>query len=126
MQFKKIFGPARIDSQNNGAEQTIKLSPVAGGSLIKNVQYMCKVASASGANVRITIELWHGPDGLASVLHSTPINAADPSSSGLLVGDCDTSKMIGEFLLPVIKIKDSALTTAQWAIVEIFEMRKPF
>ena len=94
--------------------------------MAKNVQYMCKVGASSGANVRITVELWHGPDGLVSVLHSTPINAGDPTSSGLLVGDADSTKVLGEFLLVVVKIKDSALTTAQWASIELFEMRKPF
>ncbi len=57
MQFKKIYGPARIDSQSNGAEQTVKLSPTLGGRMAKNVQYMCKVLASSGANVRISIEL---------------------------------------------------------------------
>ena len=126
MQFKKIYGPARIDSQSNGAEQTVKLSPTPGGRMVKNVQYMCKVLASSGANVRISIELWHSPDGGLSRLHSAPISGADPSADPLLVGDSDPNKMIGEFLMAVIKIKDSANTTAQWASIELFEMRKPF
>lgn len=126
MQFKKIYGPARIDSHGNGAEQTIKLSPTPGGRMVKNVQYMCKVLASSGPNVRITVELWHSPDGALARLHSVIINAADPSTEPLLVGDSDPTKMIGEFLMAVIKIKDSANTTAQWASVELFEMRKPF
>ena len=126
MQFKKILDATRIDSNSDGTERTIKLSPSSGGRMVKNVQYMLKVNVSSGANVRLTVELWHGPDGLLSILHSTPINAGDPTASGLLVGDADSTKVIGEFLLVVVKIKDTAVTTAQWAAVELFEMRKPF
>ena len=59
-------------------------------------------------------------------LHSVIINAEDPSTEPLLVGDSDPDKMIGEFLMAVIKIKASTGTTPQWASVELFEMRKPF
>ena len=61
MQFKKIYGPARIDSHGDGTEQSIKLSPTPGGRMVKNVQYMCKVLASSGSNVRISVELWHSP-----------------------------------------------------------------
>jgi hypothetical protein len=127
MEFEKIFS-GRIDSKSNGQDGTLKLSGRPGGRKCKVAQVMIKVVDASGANVRISAELWHGPDGTVSTLHSTPINAGDPGTGlpNVLSGDADANKIIGEYLHWVLKIKDSAVTTAQWAFVEVYEMRKAY
>jgi hypothetical protein len=127
MEFEQIFS-GRIDSKSTGQDGTIKLKPRGGGRRIKTANLMVKVLDSSGANVRITVELWHGPDGTAVVLHSTPVSLGDPGTAypGLLSGDADQTKFIGETLLWVLRIRDSALSAAQWAQVEVYETRKPF
>lgn len=97
--------------------------------MAKGVNYQIKVVAASGdANNRIGLDLYHGPDGATFALHSTPIGYGDPGNAYpvLLNGDADSTKMIGEFLQARLKIKTNSGSTAQWAVVEVFEMRKPF
>lgn len=129
MVLSKLF-EGRIDSGAAGAEATIRLKPRPGGRMCKVVRYDVKVIASSGDNVRITVALECGPDGTASAPHSTPINAAAPGSTfpAVVTGDADPAKIIGEWLHVALKIKDSAQppTTAQWAMIEVYELRKPF
>ncbi len=90
-----------------------------GGRMAKVAMYMVKVLNANDTtNVRVTVDLEHGPDGQVSVLHSVCINAANPGGTfpTVLSGQADTSIVIGEWLHPVIKIAHQA----------VFEMRQPF
>lgn len=98
MEFNQIYS-GRIDSLANGGEQSIKLKPTSGGRRTKGDNIQIVVRSSSGANVRLTAEVLHGPDGSTFVLHSTPINAADPGTSlpAVLNGDADSTKMLGEW-----------------------------
>ena len=129
MFFERIFGPARIDSNSDGSEATIKLPTRSGGLQCQKVNYMLKVLQASATtNVRITVELQHGPDGTVTTTHSTAISNGDPGATfpSRLSGDCDSTKMVGEYLATFLKIKDNLGATARWAVVEVFEMRKPY
>lgn len=96
--------------------------------MCKVAHYDVRVIASSGDNVRITVELWHSPDGQVPSFHSVAINAANPGTSlpALVSGDADQSKIIGDALHVVLKIKDSAQANAQWALIEVFELRKPF
>lgn len=99
--------------------------------MLKGVNYQIKFVQKFGdTNLRVALELFHGPDGTVSVLHSVPITyaAGDPGATmpALLSGDADQSKMVSEFLHPVIKIKANAGGALQAAMIEVFEMRKPF
>jgi len=124
----KIFGPMRIDSGPAGAEATIRVPIRKVGASYKACNYGLRVDASSGANVRLTVEVVHGPDGSVTTTHSTPINAGDPTTTlpSLLSGDTDSTKILGDYLAVNIKIKDVALTTIQWAVVTLFETGKPF
>jgi hypothetical protein len=63
-----------------------------------------------------------------SALHSTPINFGNPGATlpSVLIGDADATKVIQESLHPVVQIKHNSGGGAVWAVVEVFEMRKPF
>lgn len=129
MVFRRIFGPAFIESGPLGEEAIIKLDPTPGGRACKVVNYQVKFIQTGGDSaLRFELELRHGPDGTISTLHSTPIQY---SSLGpvpeLKSGDADQTKIIGEYLHPVIKIKANAGSTVkQTATIEVFELRKPF
>ena len=128
MTFKKIF-TGRLDSGSTGQETTYVMPPSSGGRSCKVVQFMVKVLQASSTtNVRISVDLYQSPDGTVSTLHSTAISSGDPGATfpSLLTGDCDTSKIVGEVLIPRIRIKDSATTNAMSAVIELYELRKPF
>jgi len=121
----------RIDSQGNGAEQVYKLAPRGGGRMLKTVQYSVKMLQTSGgSDIRISVELRQSPDGTVDAPHSVPINLGNPGPNppALLVGDADQNKIVGEYLHPVLKIQHAAGSSgsAVWAMVELFEMRKPF
>lgn len=129
MEFRKIAGPLTISSGADGSEKEYPLGAFPGGRRVKVANYMVKVLAASSTtNVRIGVVLKHGPDGTVSVTHSTPISSGNPGATfpALLSGDADSSKIIGEVLMPVVKIADSATTNPMSATVEVFEVRKPF
>ena len=93
--------------------------------MVKSAQYMIVVHQASGVEVRIGLKLDHGPTPEIFAPHSVPIAVADPGTlPALMVGDAGTA-IIGEFLRPVLKV-DSNDANEQWAVVTIYEMRKPF
>lgn len=123
MTFKRIFGPARVDGSSGGGTD-YTLPPSAGGSQCKTVQYMLKVVQTDdGVNCLLSVKLNHGPDGTVTKNHSTPIaSTAAGTAPNLLVGDADTSKIIGEYLHPILNV----VGAGHWATVEVFEMRKPF
>lgn len=130
MQLKKIWA-GRIESTSNGTELKYELPARAGGRMVKGVNYQVKFVQKFGdTNLRIQVELNHSPDGTANVPHSTPITYAngDPGAMvpSLLSGDSDPTRMIGEYLHPIVKIKANAGGALQAAYVEVFEMRKPF
>jgi hypothetical protein len=84
------------------------------------------VTGVSGANAKAGLTLNHGPDGKVTVLHSTPIAVAVPGAvPSLLSGDADSTKVLGEWLHPIVSAASTA-ATAEWLIVEVYEMRKPF
>lgn len=126
--FEKTSGPMRIDTGPAGAEATVKMSYRPGGRNAKSMNVMVKVLASSGANVRISADVYHSPDGSVGKLHSTAFEAQDPSTTlpAILSGDADSTKVIGEHTMVALRIKDSAATTIQWAVVEIYEMKKPF
>lgn len=130
MMFRKIWS-GRIDSTSAGGELAYLLPPRAGGHMVKGANYQVKFVQKIGdTNLRIQLELQHGPDGTIAVAHSIPIPYAggDPGATmpALLSGDADLTKIIGEYLHPILKIKANAGGALQAAVVEVFEMRKPF
>jgi len=124
MQFRKIFGPARLDGSTTGTDYP--LPPMAGGKSFKVANYMVKVvATSDSANCKIALALKHGPDGTVWAVHSAAIaSTATGTAPSVLSGDADTSKIIGEFRQPIVTVL--GIGGPHWAVVEIFEITKPF
>jgi hypothetical protein len=126
MDFKKIEGHFRVDGPVAGSGgRDYPLTARSGGRSCKVAQYWIKVIAAS-SNATLGLGLEHGPDGNLFVLHSNVISLAAPASiPGLLVGDADDTKIIGEYLRPVVNIVSNDASVC-WAVIEVYEMRKPF
>ena len=127
MQFTELAS-MNIESGPTGQERSFKLAWRPGGRMVKNANYQIKVeTSCEDPNLRISLELWHGPDGSGGVQHSTPIAYANPGTPvAYLSGDADSTKVLSEYLMMVVKIKDNTTTARQWAQIRVYETRKPF
>jgi len=127
MVFRKIAGPMRIDCVGS-SYQVYQIPGHPGGRAAKVAQYSIVVLGSSGTSVRIGMDLDHGPNGQVYAPHSAPIVDGNPGSAvpSLLVGDASTSIILNEWLRPSIKIKDGTGNQAQWALIEVYEMLKPF
>lgn len=127
MVLRSLFGPTRIDCAGN----TYVPYPIRGrrgGLAAKVAQYSIVTLGSSGPAVTLTLELEHGPNGQAYVQHSIPINNVAPGTTypALLVGDANPSIILGDWLRPIVKIKDGTGNQPQWAFIEVYEMLKPF
>ena len=126
MNFKKIASNLRLETTFNGGTQTMLLPATPGGRQVKNLNYMIRILQCSDtANVKLGLALSHGPDGLVSTSHSTPITATAVPASNLLSGDAG-SGVIGEWLHPGVTIVTVSTAQREWAVVDVYEMRKPF
>ncbi len=124
MDFVKIAGPLRIDSLSDQAELKFKLPPRAGGRKAKVAQIMVKVLQRSSSNAKVGAYLEHSPDGTVSKPHSTPIAVqAATQIPDLLVGDADSTKVLGEHLHWILS-HQSITATAEWSLVEVYVMTK--
>ena len=134
MMFRKIAGPMRIEDEA-GSIQSYRLDPSRGGAMCKTLQYMVKVIKSSPTNISIGVEVEHGPDGDVwteldqNLISMTPVDAS--SNAALLEGhvgedDGSATKVVGEWIRPTIRIQRTGGSGSVWALVEIFEMRKPF
>lgn len=125
MMFRKIAGPFRVDGGSD-TEIGYPLTPSGGGRMCKSVQYMIKViATSSPTNSKLGLKLNHGPDGMVSAPHSSPIaSTATGNAPSLLVGDADSSKIIGEYLHVIVTAFGVGGPSS--AMIEVYEMRKPF
>ncbi len=122
---RKIFGPTRIDTPDTSGV-TCAIEPSSGGATCKNVVYFVKTVSESGSPW-LELSLEHGPDGVASCSHSTPIASKLSGGAGTVIGgstNADSSGQLGEWLHPKVEITTTAGTA--YAIIEVFELRKPF
>jgi hypothetical protein len=89
--------------------------------MCKNVQVMIKVVqNSAGAKVGARIE--HGPDGTTWNVLATAATLAVPTDR-LVVLDSG-SGIVGEYIRVVVVGGGTA--ASDWAVVEAFEMRKPF
>jgi hypothetical protein len=125
--FSKIASNFRIESDDTGGVLKFSLTPTAGGHTTKVAMYQVVVVQKSSTNMQVSADLDHGPDGRTFVNHSTPIGTTQltGSNANLLSGQADTAKVIGEWLR--ITLSASGATSAKhWAIVDVYEMRKPF
>jgi hypothetical protein len=96
---------------------------------------MVKVYQTSSASLtKISLTVEHGPDGEIYKDLSTVISAVADATTGptLMVGAVgaadNNEEVIGEWILPRVTIEENAgtPTVPQWAVIEVFEMRKAF
>lgn len=56
-----------------------------------------------------------------------PARRPDTHADPTVAPDTDASDVVGEWTVPVPTVEeDSAAATFEWAVVEVYEMRKPF
>jgi len=119
-----------IESESNGNLKSYELPARQRGRMVKVVHYDVVVVQSTGDNVRLSFELKHGPDGVAKTAHSTLMSSVNPGTAypALVSGDADATKILSEWLPPIVKIADSAAPSGntQRAYVRVYEMRKPF
>lgn len=124
----KLIASMRVDGPATGGQATAyKLKPRGGGRLSKTAQYMVKIVAVSSAQAKVKVDLEHGPDGIVSKPHSTPIALTQltGADANLLVGDADQTKVLGEYLHVIISCISNDANPC-WAVIEVYEMRKPF
>ena len=130
MAMRKIAGPMRIESGSTGASVAYRLEGKSGGRNAKVAQYAVKfIAVNDTTNTRITLTLDHGPDGEVYDTHSTVLSSITPATPpSVKIGQADITIILCEWLRPTISIQHSAGggNTVCWAVVEIYELRKPF
>jgi hypothetical protein len=125
----RLVEPTRYDV--TGAAGTWKefaLPALDGGQSAEFVTYFALIhAMSSTTNVQLELRLDCSPDGGTAKPHTTQViaGATIPSRPLLRWGDGDHSKLLGEFLHPVIRVQtvDGA---AQFVVVELWELRHGF
>ena len=125
MMFKLIAQNQRVESDAAGASQDFEINPSTGGHMVKVAHYQIVVKQKSSTSARLGLKLDHGPNGKDHILHSTPIVLTTLSGPNLLVGDSDTTKVVGEVLHPIVQCASTG-ASREWALVDVYEMRKPF
>lgn len=120
--MKKILGPTRVVCGTPGTALETALPPSPGGRACKVVQFMAKVSAFTGAP-KLGMKINHGPDGVVNATH-TLIGTVVVPGSNLFVFDSDASKILGEYIHPILLVDGAA--TGDSMVVELFELRKPF
>ena len=125
--FRKIADNFRVESDDAGGVIKFNLTPIAGGHTTKVALYQVVVVQKSSTNFQLAVDLDHGPDGRTFVSHSTPVSTTQltGSNANMVSGQADTSKVLGEWLR--LTLSASGTTAAKhWAVVDVYEMLKPF
>ena len=123
-----IAGPMHIEAESG--ERRYALSPRPAGGRIKGAVYFLKVLVKSSTNAMVGLRLDHGPEPSTLVTHSNPIattQLTDPTYATpcVLSGFADVANgQLGEWLQPVVVAM--ARRTSEWALVEVYELRKRF
>ena len=122
MIYRKIASSLRIDAGNNFNPE-VALTPSSGGRMIKTAGYMIRILSVSDSGAQIGLKLYHGPNGISKILHSTPITLAAPGGD-LMAGDSSAgSMMLFEWLHPTLV---GGSVNGKWVLVDVYEILKPF
>lgn len=127
MSFRKIAGPLRVATEKNGTVQSYALETTSGGSKARTGQYSLVITARSSASCELQMDLNQSPNGVVWSLHTALLPKATVTNiPSLRVGDADTTKILGEYLQCLIAVDDNGSGTEEWAIVEVWEMLKPF
>ena len=124
MTATKIAGPVRLET--TGASYVYEVEARPGYGQVKDILVMLKVLKVkTPSTTALTVGVHHSPDGQMKKSHSDPISAVVPTTDAdLLVGytDTDTNGPIGEWIHYGITVGGGA---AEWAVVELWEVKKP-
>ena len=126
----KVVSNARYssDASGGGLTYTTELGSIGGDA--KQLLVMIVVKQSSGANVRMFTGLTHGPNGFLFTSHSNLIGTGGApvaiNADNLMVGQSDDTLMLGDFLNLGVELSDSAATSEQWVVVDIYISTKAF
>jgi hypothetical protein len=134
----KIFGAEKLYSEANPpafGPRTYRLPPISGGSKFRSLVAFVKVIDKSGVNVKVGLNLLHNADsGTVGVRYGgtwliTPTKLATTAgtqSPEMLGGftDIDTHGPLGENLYLEIEIDADGGASQEWAMVEVYVVRK--
>jgi len=126
MTAKKVAGPLRLET--TGASYLTEIAPIGGYSNVHDVLVMLKVLKCKTlGTTEFTVGIKHSPDGDANATanHSSPISAQTTVSEPALIDgytDVATNGPIGEYVHYGITIGGGA---GEWAVVELWEVKKP-
>ena len=126
--FTKIASHLRISTEKTGTDQTYNLTPTQGGSKAKTAQYAIAVLARSSANCSIGAALYHGPTPALLSVHTGVLmaQAVVGTPPEVRIVDADDTSILCEFLQLRITVQDNATGVEEWAIVDVYEMLKPF
>lgn len=130
MTHRKLAGPMRVQSAG-ATTLNYALDPSPGGHLCKVILWSIKVIQAS-PNVRLGLKFATGPDGDTFTPNRTAIgDVQPPPPPSTLEGasgtpDTDSSDVLNEWIRASIDCGVESGTADEWAIIEVFETRKPF
>ena len=128
--MKKVVSNARFSSDGSGGALTYTLELGSGGDANKQLLVMVVVKQSTGANTRLYLQALHSPDGFRFTKHSDLFGTAGTpvalNSDLLMVGQTDESLMLGDYLNLALQVSDSAATSEQWILADIYTSLKPF
>lgn len=94
--------------------------------MAKVAQVSVVIREQSSTAAQISFDLDQGPDGRNFAPHSQPIAQTTlDSGDAVLVGDADTSKILGQWLQGAIVVGSTG-ATEEWVDVDVYLMLKPF
>jgi len=128
--MQKVVSDARFSSDSAGAALTYTVALGDIGGAAKQVMIMAVIKQSSGANVRLFLQLLHSPNNFIFTKHSDLVGTAGTpvaiNTDNLMVGDSDAAVMLGDYLNLAFTINDSAASSEQWVVVDIYVSAKPF
>jgi len=128
--MKKVVSNARFSSDGSGGDLTYTIELGAGGDAAKQLLVMVVVKQSSGANVRLFLQALHGPDGFRFTKHSDLFGTAGTplalNTDLLMVGQTDATLMLADFISLALQVSDSAATSEQWVLADVYTSLKPF
>jgi len=128
--MKKVVANARFSSDASGGALTYTIELGSGGDANKQLLVMVVIKQSSGANNRLYLQALHGPDGFRFTKHSDLFGTAGTpvamNADLLMVGQTDESLMLGDYLNLALEVSDSAATSEQWILADIYTSLKPF
>lgn len=130
MFHRKVSGPIRIRSDGD-TPLSYELDPAPGGSRCKVILWSIKVVQKS-QNVSVGLKYATGPDGDVFGPAKTPLALTAPGGVPTVLQaasgtpDTNAADVLGEWIRVTLECGVTTGTADEWALVELWETRKPF